>query len=583
MIAQARGDHAPMLTPIADGVSDVRLYRVRAELGTNNILLAPASIATTHPAIALDKSHAAVADANGDGKQDAGDTVTYSYLVTNTGNVTLSTLSVTDDTGTPDIRTDDFTLSINGSLAPGASTTVKSAPRVLTQGDFDTGSVTNIATDQGTGGGQTVTATDTDTVTLQQNPQIEVPIVTTGTPQFNFPRSVDQIQPKVVGGASFTFNPGGYIYWDLYSSDVSKAQIKLDSGTTEYTGLAVSIVQVWGSNGIGANTGQGIYRVYVTDNTANTSVSLDNSHLIVSYSIVNGSGQPALSTDKGSIDLVNADPLIGNFNRFKNIQNALTNASNGFTINPGGATGTAGVDKDWTSPDTTGTATGETAKTFDAVAGNDALYGRNNTSPAGDTLSGGAGNNLVDGRDGNDIIDMSGQSGNNYLYGGLGNDTLKGGSGNDTLVGSYGVDTLTGNGGSDVFILQRGGIEKITDFTPGTDKLWVGTFNGTATPGATFSAAGLAGAPAGTDAVYDPSNGSFYFDPDGTGTGVDPVLVAILTPGLSITSADVVIDPLVQAIAGTNLSGNSGGTLSNVLPTAHESPWQQHALAGSTG
>jgi hypothetical protein len=60
----------------------------------------------------LDKSHAAVADANGDGKQDAGDT-------TNTGNVTLSTLSVTDDNGTPDIHTDDFTLSINGSLAAG--------------------------------------------------------------------------------------------------------------------------------------------------------------------------------------------------------------------------------------------------------------------------------------------------------------------------------------------------------------------------------------------------------------------------------------------------------------------------------
>src|SRR5262249_34364057 len=42
MIAQARGDHPPMLTPIANGVSDVRLYRVFAELGTSNIVLAPA-------------------------------------------------------------------------------------------------------------------------------------------------------------------------------------------------------------------------------------------------------------------------------------------------------------------------------------------------------------------------------------------------------------------------------------------------------------------------------------------------------------------------------------------------------------
>src|SRR5262249_59822767 len=43
MIAQARSDQPPMLTPIADGVSDVRLYRVNAQFGTNNILLAPAA------------------------------------------------------------------------------------------------------------------------------------------------------------------------------------------------------------------------------------------------------------------------------------------------------------------------------------------------------------------------------------------------------------------------------------------------------------------------------------------------------------------------------------------------------------
>src|SRR5262249_37952355 len=140
------------------------------------------------------------------------------------------------------------------------------------------------------------------------------------------------------------------------------------------------------------STGEGIYRVYVTDNTPNTSVDLDNSHLIVSYSIVNAAGQPALATDKGIIDLINSDPLIGNFNNFSNIENALTKPSNGFTINPGGTTGTAGVDKVWTSPNTAGTATGEPAKSFDALGGNDALYGRSNTPPVGDTLTGGAGN-----------------------------------------------------------------------------------------------------------------------------------------------------------------------------------------------
>ena len=30
-----------------------------------------------------------------------------------------------------------------------------------------------------------------------------------------------------------------------------------------------------------------------------------------------------LSTNKGLIDLINSDPLIGNFNNFNNIENAL--------------------------------------------------------------------------------------------------------------------------------------------------------------------------------------------------------------------------------------------------------------------
>src|SRR5260221_5517769 len=85
-------------------------------------------------------------------------------------NVTLTNVSVTDNNGTPGNTADDFTISI-GTLGAGASATVSSAPRVLTQGDFDHGSVTNIATDTGTPpSGPNVTATDTDTVTLQHNP-----------------------------------------------------------------------------------------------------------------------------------------------------------------------------------------------------------------------------------------------------------------------------------------------------------------------------------------------------------------------------------------------------------------------------
>src|SRR5262249_47656846 len=99
-----------------------------------------------NPAINPDKTHETIVDA----KQDADDTLVYDYKVTNPGNVTLSTLSVHYAYATPVRPADDFTLNISGTLAPGASTTVSSAPRVPTQADFDTGSVTNIATAQGT-------------------------------------------------------------------------------------------------------------------------------------------------------------------------------------------------------------------------------------------------------------------------------------------------------------------------------------------------------------------------------------------------------------------------------------------------
>src|SRR5262249_14783651 len=100
------------------------------------------------------------------------DTVTYSYLVTNTGNVTLSNLSVHDDNGTPGNTADDFKIGRASCRETGEITTVSSAARVMTQADFDSGSVTNIATRQGTGGEQTVTATDTDNVPLQQSSAI---------------------------------------------------------------------------------------------------------------------------------------------------------------------------------------------------------------------------------------------------------------------------------------------------------------------------------------------------------------------------------------------------------------------------
>jgi hypothetical protein len=49
-----------------------------------------------------------------------GGTVTYSYVVTNTGSLTITNITVVDDNGTPGYTNDDFTVGTIASLAPGA-------------------------------------------------------------------------------------------------------------------------------------------------------------------------------------------------------------------------------------------------------------------------------------------------------------------------------------------------------------------------------------------------------------------------------------------------------------------------------
>ena len=72
------------------------------------------------------------------GRTDAGDAIDYDFDVTNTGNVTLSSVSVDDPlAGTVSCPA--------GPLAPGAATTC-TASLLIGQTDIDTGSVTNSAT-----------------------------------------------------------------------------------------------------------------------------------------------------------------------------------------------------------------------------------------------------------------------------------------------------------------------------------------------------------------------------------------------------------------------------------------------------
>jgi large repetitive protein len=101
---------------------------------------------TRVPGIAVTKAAGAIVDTNGNGKTDVGDTINYTFVVTNTGNVTLTNVTVTDPnavvTGSP-----------VASLAPLPATNTTSAitaKHVLTQTDVDSGIVTNQATASGT-------------------------------------------------------------------------------------------------------------------------------------------------------------------------------------------------------------------------------------------------------------------------------------------------------------------------------------------------------------------------------------------------------------------------------------------------
>ncbi|BAL23866.1 hypothetical protein [Azoarcus sp. KH32C] len=422
----------------------------------------------------------------------------FKYEVANTGNVTLTSLTVVDDNGTPANSADDFSVTLSSGLTDADGDghvddlAVGATASGTVTGTFHDGQNTNIAAANGTSLTGGAAPQDTDPA----NYYGFTPISFQGNPQFNFPNDLEKIQPKLQGGDAFIINPLGYISWDLFTSDASLARIDTTASfLSGYAGLKVSIVEIWNSAGIGSTAAgaDAIYRVYVANEgtlDANNdgkpdSVSLVNNTNVVEYDIL------GLSTNKGLIDLINADPLIGNFNSFSNIENALTAnhtggsaPSNGFLVGNNPAL-TAGADLVWSSPDVTGTATNEALNPdnpLDGLGGNDAIYGRNNATATNEQINGDAGNDMIEARNGVDTI--HGNDGNDWLFGSLGSDTLFGDAGNDVLFGSYGTDVLNGGGGNDTFILRKGDFDTIADFAVGdTIKVWVESLDNNAPTG----------------------------------------------------------------------------------------------------
>ena len=126
-------------------------------------------VVPTLASIAIDKTASAISDANSNGVQDAGDTITYSFEVTNTGNVALTLIAVDDP------KLGGAIPCASTSLAPGASMTCPPKTYPLTLADLNASTVVNTATVTGKPPtGPNVTDDDSTTTALQGHAAIDL-------------------------------------------------------------------------------------------------------------------------------------------------------------------------------------------------------------------------------------------------------------------------------------------------------------------------------------------------------------------------------------------------------------------------
>ena len=109
-----------------------------------------------------------------------GDAATFAITLTNTGNVTLQSIDLSDDNGILSICDSGLPLA---QLAPGAAVHC-TATHIVTQGELDAGSIVNNATGSATFGGTAVSGSDQATVNAAQIKSLTV-VNTPTTPIFS--------------------------------------------------------------------------------------------------------------------------------------------------------------------------------------------------------------------------------------------------------------------------------------------------------------------------------------------------------------------------------------------------------------
>jgi Ca2+-binding RTX toxin-like protein len=320
------------------------------------------------------------------------------------------------------------------------------------------------------------------TISLSVSPAVSQAEGNSGNTPFSYTFTLSGGSPTTNGDVVFDFDPGtSTADASDFSNFSSSYDIHFDPGQTQQT----LVLNVKGDTAIEPNeTFRYEFSSYELNDPNGISPVNDGSFLNASISgtIVNDDFPPntppvatpdSVTTQQNTPLTLKTADLLANDSDANNDSLTLTGVSNGsggtVVLNDNGTPTDSSDDTITFTPsnDFTGNASfsytlsdGQANTTGNVTVAVAAVAGKN--------LSGGNGNDILNGGVGKDTL--SGGNGNDILNGNAGNDILTGGNGDDLLNGGAGNDILTGGNGADRFVLASGaGTDTLTDFKAGTD------------------------------------------------------------------------------------------------------------------